>query len=710
MNGFISAKLVSLNIIDVAIFSNAQFDNFYFQLFINEKKAYAPTIIRKTTNRESYLIKLELKEPYQFGNKYYLSFLNFPIVQVDISMAVQFKEFDNLFYYDGNDLGSIYHKDHTDFALWAPLATNVTLLIQNDKGKFVPHNMERTEKGVYRISLKGDYKNRLYNYSIENNGVTRITNDIYGKGSSLNSEHSAVIDFEDIDEMGVVPFENSKIQMVDSIIYETHIRDFTEDKNTNIEEKGKYLGFVEEGKKTKGGNPAGIDYLSFLGITHVQLQPIHDVNNVPEDNPKLAYNWGYDPYSYFAIEGAYSSHPEIPDARIKEFKTLVNKLHKRNIGVIIDVVYNHCYEWLYTPFEATVPGYYFRTRRDGLMSSCSGCGNDFASERPMVRKLIVDSILYLFNQFDIDGLRFDLMGLLDITTMLEIERKVRMQKPNAFLYGEGWNMGLQIPEEERASADNAHKLRNYGFFNDTFRDILKGPNFHDRITEKGFVNGDMNYCYGLEYVMNSSILDLSYNHRFIDANQSINYAECHDNNTLFDKLSKSNPDDDEDTLYQRVRLANELILFSFGVPFFHMGQEIGQSKMGLDNTYNIVKINNMNWDLVDRNFEMVEFFKNRVQLRKNLFKYLSKHEPDQIRGIYSFERHGDDYLKIMINDDELKRKYDELMMIINTNSHKITYEDGNYHAILVGTSDEDPILNRIVISPARLAIMYKIKE
>ena len=698
-----------MNHIDVMVFSNAQFDNtLAFHLFIDGKKVYSPTIVRRTTNKDIYLFRLELKEPYDFSKRYHVSLYNFPMQIVDVSNAIEFKEFDSLFTYNGNDLGANYSKDETSFVVWAPLSPSVQLKIESENHQFDIYQMERGENGVHRITLKGDYKNRLYSYLVENNGVTRETTDVYGKGSAINSTYSAVIDFEEVNKkLPTVSFSNSELKPVESIIYEVHVRDFTEDKNTDIVHKGKYLGFVEEGRMTRKKHPAGLDYLSMLGITHVQLQPIHDVDNVPEDNPKVRYNWGYDPCNYFAIEGAYSVHPEIPVSRIEEFKTMVNKLHEKNIGVIIDVVYNHCYEWLYTCFEKTVPGYYFRRKRDGILSSCSGCGNDIASERPMVRKMIIDSAKYLFEEFDIDGLRFDLMGLLDIETMKQLEKEVRAIKPNAFLYGEGWNMGLQIPESERASADNAAELPGYGFFNDMYRDIIKGPTFPDRISEKGFINGDINYFFGLEYIMNGSVVDLSYRHRFTDANQSINYAECHDNNTLFDKLVKSNPEEDEETLYQRIKLANSIIFLSFGVPFFHMGQEIGQSKLGLDNTYNLLKINNMQWDLVDKNYEMVTHFAQHAKLRRKC-KNIQIGDPEIIKQTYKFEKLDNGLVKISIDEKKASPLYPELKIYINIQNEPVTIDFDSYQKVLVvADSKQNPTVKRLIISPLKVTMVYK---
>ncbi|MCR5184531.1 MAG: type I pullulanase [Bacilli bacterium] len=710
MSAFIKANLVSLRTIDVMVFTDAYIgeDRLTFSLFQENEYLYSPTIIRRTSMRELMIFRLELKEQFDFSKHYYLSFMNFPIQLVDVSMAVDFKEFDLMFYYDGDDLGATYGKEETTFKVWAPLSPLVKIKIENAKGEFEYHTLTRLDRGVHAITLKGDYKNRKYRYVIENNGVVRESYDIYGKSSSLNSVYSSVVDIEEIKQMGTVPCASSLLKPVDSIIYEVSIRDFTEGKDTDIQEKGKYLGFVEEGRKTKCGHPAGIDYLSYLGVTHVQLLPVHDVVNVPDDNVKAKYNWGYDPASYFVLEGAYSSDPGNPTSRNIEFKTLVNKLHKRNIAVNVDVVYNHVFEWFYTSYERTVPGYFFRKKKNGELSSCSGCGNDFASERKMARKLIVDSVKYLFEIYDIDGLRFDLMGLLDITTMREIEAAVRKIKPTALLYGEGWNMGLQIPVEERACHDNADKLPGYGFFNDMYRDIIKGPTFKDRIKEKGFINGDLNYYFGLEYIMNGSVLDMSYQHRFLDANQSLNYAECHDNNTLFDKLAESNSDEDVDTLYRRIRLANDIILTSFGMPFFHMGQEIGQSKSGLDNTYNVTKINNMNWSLVDQNFFMVEHLRKLIIYRKTILKYLSLYRPEDIKGVYTFHKLDNGLVVIDVNSP-LMEKYPGLKIIINNSNDKKIYEDGDYYSILEIDKTEFAI-QRVPISPAKLIILYKNKN
>ena len=240
-----------------------------------------------------------------------------------------------------------------------------------------------------------------------------------------------------------------------------------------------------------------------------------------------------------------------------------------------------------------------------------------------------------------------------------------------------------------------------------YRDIIKGPTFPDRITEKGFVNGDINYCFGLEYIMNGSVLDLSYRHRFNDANQSINYAECHDNNTLFDKLVKSNPDEDEEAIYQRVKLATSLIFLSFGVPFFHMGQEIDQSKLGLDNTYNLLKINNMQWDLVDKNYEMVTHFAQHAKLRKQC-KNIQTGDPNVIKDTYKFERLENGLVMITVDEKNGNPLYPELKIYINIQDKPITLEFDTYQKVLVvNDSKQNPTIKTLLVSPLKTTMVYK---
>ena len=683
-NSFIKAQLTSLKTIQVLVFTNVPRTNeIVFTVFKDPKdEGQKVRIIKQSGSNLVNIFELELPENYEFGKQYYVGLTSFNPQPVDVNNAIYFPEFEELFNYHGDDLGAIYYKDHTEFAVWAPLATKVVLKIAHAKDKYEYFEMKRSAKGVYRYNLEGDQLNLRYSYLVTNDGVTRESTDPYAKGASTNSFFSAVVDYQAVKKMPKVAPKNEVKNYVDAVIYEVGIRDFTEQNNktTNIVNRGKYLGFVEENRKTAGGHPAGLDYLKNLGITHVQLNPVIDFGTVDDVDMNKKYNWGYDPISMFALEGSYSIHPEIPQERLVEYRTMINKLHKANIRVIMDVVYNHTYNYLTSCYEKIVPQFYFRRAHSGVFACASGCGNDFASEKYMVRKMITDSLKYFVDVFDVDGFRFDLMGLSDIETINKGVKDCRRIKKDLMFYGEGWNMG-DLPFEKKACTDNAKEMPDVGFFNDTYRDIIKGATFDKGA--KGYIGGDINYAFGMKFALTGSAIDFNYNARFIDANQSINYAECHDNNTLYDKLTFSNPDEDEETLLARVRLTNGLIATSIGVPFYHMGQEIGQSKKGLDNTYNVLEINKMDWRLVDERYEMVNYLKAMIAYRRELECGIPHTKADIQACTSIYERDGGMFLEI--NDLPKKSKYIKQVVVVNPTTHQIDMNPDDKYELVVGT-------------------------
>ena len=710
-DSFIKFNLIDLNRVKCMVFTSIpRTRDLKFTLFKEGETPIKLNVIKSSSVNYNNIFELALPAPFEFGKEYNINLLNFSTQPVDVSLAPTFKEFDSLFNYSGNDLGATYYPEHTDFALWAPLASRVILKIEKND-EFTYHVMKRSDKGVYRLRLDGDYLNSRYLYLVTNSGATLETTDPYGKGLSDNSHYSGVVDINFIRNMGETKCQKEFKQYVDAIIYELGVRDFTEQKNTtDIEAKGKYLGLVEEGRKTVGGNKAGLDYLVDLGITHVQLNPVIDFGTVDDLNVSSKYNWGYDPISMFGLEGSYSLKPKIPMERLIEFKTMVNKLHEKDIRVILDVVYNHIYEHVSSHFEKTVPNYFFRRNGMSLIANASGCGDDFASERFMARKMIVDSLEYFVDVFGVDGYRFDLMGLLDITTVKEGFKKCKTLKEDIMMYGEGWNMGMELPYEEKACSDNAYKLPEFGFFNDSTRDILKGPTFRDAITQKGYINGDINYSYGLKYSLFGSTLDINYDHRYLDANQSINYIECHDNNTVYDKLQFSNQDEDVDTLLRRVMLGNGIIATIFGVAFYHMGQEIGLSKNGNDNTYNVLEVNKMDWKLVDERQYMVRIFKDLITTRKNVPIY-HLHKPQDIRNAIEYF----DYEGMFIytcKKKELLMDADTMVVFYNPTDKSVPFEFETDYCVVYGTHGLTPREKRMKVKltsipPISLVICIK---
>lgn len=663
---YIKAKLISLNKISVMMFSNIIYkEGLTFSIFKDGILLERNKPTKQVSQTNLHIFELTLKQDYEFGHEYSIEVCGIGLADVDVTNATEFDCFDDLFTYDGEDLGVNYSKKETNFALWAPLASKVLLKLEENDGSFKYLEMNRTDKGVFRISIKKDLKNKKYLYLVTNSNVSKETLDPYGKGVSLNSKYNVVIDLKELDEIKKVIPENETNNYVESIIYEVNVRDFTEDKNSNVINKGKYLGLVEENKTTKKGHPVALDYLKYLGITHIQLQPIHDFHGVDDIEVSKSYNWGYDPISYFALEGSYSTNPNDPIARLKEFKQMVSCLHKANIKVNIDVVYNHIYEYATSSLEKTVPNYYFRRTKANAVANASGCGNDIKSERNMVRKLIIDSLLYLVKEFDVDGFRFDLMGLLDIETINLAYKKIKQIKPNIMMYGEGWNMGIELPIEKKACIENSYKLENIAFFNDSYRNVLAGSPFKDRLYEVGYLGGNTTNLSALDFVIRGSINSIDqYQARFINANQSINYVECHDNVTIFDKLKACNPNEEDETILKRVDLANKLLLLSFGVPFIHMGQEIGQSKNGLDNTYNTPIINNFDFSKLDERFEMVNNLKGYIELRKAL-KLYDLSQKEEVLSTFNVDYwHNKVYCLELVNKKYLK-DYPKLLILVN---------------------------------------------
>lgn len=617
-NSYIKAVLYSLNTIRVFVFTNIprrEKPNF---LLREGENIELLRVIKSVSQGPLTIYDLALNHEIKFGLGYQISMADLGLTELDLSNAVNFPEFDKMFNYDGDDLGAIYSKEETKFALWAPLASSVILALEDDAHNKTYHLMQRTDKGVYRITIKGDLLNRPYMYCVTNSGISRITRDPYGKGVTLDSVYSAVVDVNAIKSRIRITPQNEIKNYVDSVIYETSVRDFTEDNSTNILHKGKYLGFVEPGRVTNAKNPAGLDYLKYLGITHVQLLPIIDFRGVSDIYTKDSYNWGYDPISIFAIEGSYSTKPEIPQKRLEEFAFMVDELHRHNIRVNLDVVFNHVYDYLESAFEKVLPNYFFRRKRDGQIAEASGCGNDFASERHMAKKVILDALNYFVDVFDVDGYRFDLMGLLDIDTIEKGYQNAKKIKKDVMFYGEGWNMGYELPSEEKANMDNAEKLPDVAFFNDIFRDSVRGSNgYGGSLMNAGYVNGNVGCANDVEYVMSGSSIDIERPARFLNANQTINYVECHDNHTLRDKLSFTNEEEEIDLILKRIKFANAINLLSIGVPLIHMGQEVGLTKHLQGNTYNVTEVNNMDWKVVDERFEMAKYLKDLIFFRKN---------------------------------------------------------------------------------------------
>ncbi|MBK5431842.1 MULTISPECIES: type I pullulanase [Bacillus] len=557
--------------------------------------------------------KIDLKQTYK------VKIANLADANTEIGKVIRSEEFDNLFYYGGNDLGNIYTPQHTKFRLWAPTASEAKLVTYkkwSDKiGTEI--NMQQGEKGTWKAELKGNQKGLFYTYKVKIGDKWTEAVDPYVRAASVNGDKGAVVDLEETNpkkwKVNKKPkFKNPE----DAIIYELHVRDLSIQPESGIKQKGKYLGVTEKGTKGPEGVKTGLDHMKDLGVTHVQFLPIFDYASVNEENlNEPQYNWGYDPKNFNVPEGSYSTNPFEPTVRITELKQMIQTLHDNNLRVVMDVVYNHMYNAAESNFHKLVPGYYYRYNEDGTLANGTGVGNDTASERKMMRKFMVDSVTYWAKEYNLDGFRFDLMGIHDYETMNEIRKAVNQIDPSIILHGEGWDLNTPLAAELKANQKNAEKMKGIAHFNDNIRDGLKGSVFEEK--ENGFVNGKQNMedrikkgiTAGIDYDTNSST--------YQDPEQVLTYVEAHDNHTLWDKLELTNSGDSEEMRKQMHKLSSSILLTSQGIPFLHAGQEFMRTKYGDHNSYKSPdSINQMDWLRRAAFNNEVEYMKGLIDLRK----------------------------------------------------------------------------------------------
>lgn len=551
--------------------------------------------------------------------------------------------------YDGNDLGAVYTKKYTAFRLWAPTADAVTLcLYREGDGDCLSDTlpMKRDVQGTWTIRVDGDLRHVYYTYRLERSGKTVESQDPYSVAVGVNGQRSMVLDLKETDpenfkeDHGPV-FSNR----TDLVICEISVLDSTADGSSGVKYPGKYLGLAEKGTKNKEGEATGLDYLKSLGITHVQIMPMYDFASIDEAAPKKReYNWGYDPLNYNVPEGSFSTDPFHGEVRIREMKEMIAAFHREGIGVIMDVVYNHTYD-LDSCLQKCEPDYYYRMNGTRY-SNASACGNEIASEQPMMRKYIVESVCYWAREYHVDGFRFDLMGVLDIDTMNEISRRLKEINPYIILYGEGWTGGTStMPEFRRAMKRNARMLDGIGMFSDDIRDMVRGHVFYNK--DCGYVSGKDGMKVSVRYcatggVWHPQVDYAAYTYAaggtWTDTPEKvINYVSCHDNLTLWDKLQISRPDCNAGERLAMNRLAAAMVFTAQGVPFFLSGEEfartkpVGKNGEVSENSYNLpYETNVLRYDWNDEQKELQQYYRGLIAFRK-AHKGLRMTDAEEIR-------------------------------------------------------------------------------
>lgn len=591
--------------------------------------------------------------------------------------------------YEGDDLELVVNDQGTHFALWSPEAQDARVQIYDQDLNSEPLqtlDMKKGDQGVWRASLPEKLYGKFYTFSIKYDGKwLDETPGIYAKAVGANGKRAAIIDFETINPEG---WEQDKgpvlANITDAVIYEMHHRDFSVDSTSGIEHKGKFLALTEEGTKSLLGDPTGIDHLKQLGITHVHILPSYDYNSVDEtkhDTPQ--YNWGYDPQNYNAPEGSYSTNPHDPAVRVREMKEMVKSLHDNGIGVIMDVVYNHTAENDGSNFSLTAPGYFYRYREDGTYSDASGCGNETASEKPMMRDYIINSTKYWADEYHIDGFRFDLMAIHDIETMNEVAAALKEVNPSIFVYGEGWTAGdSPLPVEQRALKDNVGEMPQIAVFSDDIRDAIKGH--YSNAEDRGFATGKA----GNEETVKIGIVGATA-HPQVDYSkgnnskapyakaptQVINYVSCHDDLTLTDKLAKSMPGSTEDQRQRAARLAQTIVFTSQGTPFMFAGEEVFRDKKGVHNSYKSPdSINAIDWTLKSKNSDQFKYYQELIKLRKNHPAFRMTTAEDVANHLVFDEADQDNVISYSLIDNANGDEWKEIKLVFNGNEKPVSVD------------------------------------
>lgn len=547
--------------------------------------------------------------------------------------ADQLDSYDKYPCYYGDDLELVYTPEQSVFTLWAPTADNVRLNLYSSDEEDTPEEqleLEMADDGTWRISIDRDLKSSLYTFQIEKDGTwLDETPGIWAKAVGINGNRAAVIDWNETNPEGWESDQSPELKMYsDIILYELHHRDFSIAPNSGVKYKGKFLALTETGTISYEGEASGLDHLKELGVTHIHILPSFDFATVDETSlEENNYNWGYDPKNYNVPDGSYSTDPGNPVARIREFKEMVKSLHKNGLRIVLDVVYNHTASTEHSNFNLTVPGYFYRQNPDGSYSNASGCGNETASEREMVRRYIIESVKFWAKEYHIDGFRFDLMGIHDIETMNRLREELLKIDPTIFVYGEGWVAAdSPLPPEQRAMRDNVSQMEGIAVFCDDFRDGVRGSTFDEQ--NPGYASGNINGHYEpvkFGIVGATEHPQVDYNGLLYSSSpyaaapsQVVNFVSCHDGYTLVDKLKLSvQGDNAADELVPIDKLVHTIMLTSQGIPFIRGGEEVMQDKKGEPNSFRSPdSVNQIDWSLKARNREFFDYLKDLIALRK----------------------------------------------------------------------------------------------
>ena len=600
-----------------------------------------------------------------------------------------------------------YTPNETTFTLWSPNADSVVLNLYADGEGGEPvrsQHMVRRVDGAWETSVVGDLKGLFYTFHVvQANSLWELneTPGIFAVAVGVNGRRGAIIDLAETNPEGWEKDVRPAMQKAsDAIVYELHHRDFSIHPSSGIKNKGKFLALTEHGTVSPEGEPTGIDHLTQLGVTHIQILPSYDYGSI--DETRLAdnkYNWGYDPVNYNVPEGGYSTNPYDPMCRIREFKQMIQALHQAGFRVILDVVYNHTYDVAQSNFTQTCPDYFYRTREDGSLGNASGCGNETASERPMMRKFMLESVRYWVEEYHLDGFRFDLMAIHDIETMKAIRKMLDGIDPSILLYGEGWAAETPLtPEEARPMKANIYKMPGIGAFSDELRDGLRGSCFDDK--DEAFLAGEPGHEQSIRFGLVGAIkhpqvdmekVNYSREPWALQPTQMIAYASCHDDMMLTDRLrssvkpAKGKKAIKDDELQRLDMLGQTAVLTSQGIPFIFAGEEVMRDKKGVHNSYcSPDDINAIDWSLKAKNKQLFDYYCSLISLRK-AHPAFRLGDAELVRKHMEFLDTEDGVVAYRLKDHAGGDSAEDIVVVLNANRKPVTIElptEGEYKTVI----------------------------
>lgn len=670
--------------------------------------------ITEVTEEAQFTYLISVERPLDLTKNYNILFdgNEYKIIMPNIYSTESFEE---QYTYTGTDLGATWSSDKTSFRVWAPTAeaVKVNLYASGTEGtddllEEIP--MQADVNGTWIAEKEGDANGIYYTYTVTINGEETEACDPYARTTGVNGKRAMIIDLASTNPQGWESDANPHAgeNITDAVIYELHVRDLSSDESAGIQNVGKFLGVIETGTTTESGIPTGLDHIKDLGITHLHLLPSYDYGSVDEtklDDAK--FNWGYDPVNYNVPEGSYSTDPYHGEVRVKEMKQMVQGLHENGISVVMDVVYNHVYNASEFCFNKIVPGYFSRMDEEGKYSNGSGCGNDTASERAMVHKYIVDSVKYWAEEYHIDGFRFDLVGLIDTETINEIVAEVHKDYPDVIFYGEGWTMDTSVTKDGYLMATqlNSEETPDFAYFNDTMRDGLKGNVFEN--SQTGYVSG----AEGLEETITQCFLGAA--DWCPSPSQTVNYASCHDNLTLMDRLSRSALNATREERIRMNNLSAAIYMTAQGIPFMQAGEEMLRTKLKGsgefdENSYaSPDSVNSLKWDTLNE-----EEYQNTYNYYKGLIAFRSAHPAlrmmtaeDVAANITPVEGLEANVTAFEIKGGANGDSADEMFVIFNPNQTQtqVTLPEGVWDVYINGEKAGTEVLETITEGTATVA-------